>query len=213
MLQEAIRAIITRILNDKILLGLVIVGILGVFVGGMALNDEPTPEAKGPADEKIPAAQMAQQQQVQQQAQASPKAVEPTLATDFVKWWIGSSMDYKAQSAIESHKQAFAWMTEDASATFKANFWQPELAEGIASGTIVAAFQPVDVQAEAVNPDGSVVVGLSGTLVLQAVGSPVATHQVVADLLVKRDEKDEAGSLRIAGVYNRSYLITQAPTY
>jgi hypothetical protein len=95
-------------------------------------------------------------------------------------------------------------MTSEAKQTFQANYWTPEIAQGVMSGQVVAAFQPVSVQAEAINPDGSVVVGASGTLVIQAAGTPM-TQQVVADFLVRKDQ----GGLRIAGLYNRQ--VASAP--
>jgi hypothetical protein len=77
----------------------------------------------------------------------------------------------------------------------------------VVTGQVVAAFQPVSVQAEAINPDGSIVVGANGTLVVQANGNPM-TQQLSTDFLVRRD-KD---GLRIIGLYNKQLATASATT-
>jgi hypothetical protein len=171
---------------------LVIVAILGVFVGGMTIGDD-----KPDASKKVASAEKAQEQ-----AQAPASALNPSLATDFINWWLGSAMDYNAASASQSHNQAFSWMTADAARSFQANFWTPQIAEAVQTGRLVAGFQPSAVQAQAINPDGSVVVGVAGTMVMQANGQP-STQQFLASFLV-RQEKD---GLRVAGLDARSNLL------
>lgn len=227
MIQEVIRALFLKIMQDKILLGLVIVGVLAVFVGGMALPDDDDPKKDHPGgggavlDSPNPNAQPVNGVVPSGQAMPAtmgaaatptlaplgaapalenPNAVKPDLAVEFVKWWIGGSMDYTAKTADPSHQEAFKWMTPEAQQAFQTHFWSPEIASGITSGQVQAAFQPISVQAQAVNPDGSVVVALTGTLVMQAGGSP-QTHQIVTDFLITKQE----GNFRITGLYNRSY--------
>jgi hypothetical protein len=133
-----------------------------------------------------------------------PEAVvvlQPELAKQFVTWWISKSMDYQTATAGSSHGEAFSWMTPQATQAFQQTFWTRDIAGGIAQGRVVAAFQPITVQAEAINPDGSVVVGVSGSLLVQEATSPTpAATQVVCDFLVKREKE----GLRIAGLYNRT---------
>jgi hypothetical protein len=200
MLYELIRTVIQKILQDKILLGLVIVAILGIFVGGMTMGDDD----KSDASKKNATA--ATEKGAQPQQVLSP--LNPTLAADFVRWWLGSAMDYNASSAQQSHNQAFSWMTVDAARAFQANFWTPQIAEAVASGRLVAGFQPVDVQAQAINPDGSVVVGVAGTMIIQANGQP-APQPFSACFLV-RQEKD---GLRVAGLDARTSAIPGGSIY
>jgi hypothetical protein len=130
------------------------------------------------------------------------------LAEEFVKFWMGGAMDYNTASAAHSHKEAAKWMTPEAQQAFDSNFWSPEIANGIASGQLQGAFQPISVQPQALNPDGSIVVAMTGTLVLQQSTVRPVTHQIVMDLLVRK----ETDSLRIAGLYNRSYVMqTNSP--
>jgi len=185
MLYEIAQALVRRILRDKILLGLVIIGILGIVMSGMN-KEEPSPNQGQP-----------QQSESAQQA-ASSGAVDPKLATDFVKWWMGGAFDYSAATGAQSHEQAFGWMTNDAVAKFKAAYWTQDTAQSIASGQLVARFQPTSVEAEAVNPDGSVVVGVTGNLTVQ-VGNQPTSQQMVADFLVTRHRD----GLRVADLNNR----------
>lgn len=224
MIQEVIRAIVQRVLRDKILMGLVIVGVLGIFLAGS--NDESAhsknTEEKLPESAMMPPAggEAAQgqaphkpgQNQAQPQQPAPPPqvALEPTKAADFVKWWLGGAMDFQATTATKNHEQAFLWMLPDAKESFKQAFWNDAMAEGISSGRLVAAFQPVSIEPQAINPDGTVVVSMKGSLVLQMNGQPANTSQVVTDFLVK----NENDNLRIAAISNRTYVQAQAaPTY
>jgi len=231
MIQEIVRALITRIMQDKILMGLVILGVLAVFVvpnvgneekppghGSNAANAPPQlgesggwgggghapPAAGGEAAQgaAAPGAPSAA-------APADPNALNPTLATDFVKFWMGGAMDYNTASAAGSHKEAAKWMTPETQQAFETNFWSPDIANGIASGQLRGAFQPISVQAQAVNPDGSIVVNMTGTLVLQQASVRPVTHQIVMDLLVRK----EGDNCRIAGLYNRSYPMQSNSPY
>jgi hypothetical protein len=214
MLYELIRTIVQKILQDKILLGLVIVAFLGIFVGGMTLGDDKsdakTAKAGAPAADQqgAPQAQApADQQQAPQQGAAGP-LITPKLACDFMSWWLTSAMDYNAQTAAQSHNQAMSWMTPDAAAVFQQNFWTPQIQEAVTTGRLVSAFQPTGVQAQAVNPDGSVVVGVAGTMCIQSGGQPVM-QQFLASFLVKQD-KD---GLRVSGVNARTGVLPGSSVY
>jgi hypothetical protein len=190
MLYELARALIQRIIRDKVIMGLLIILGLGFFMGGLNSHKEESvqtarADASGPSEQAAP-------------KQSEIQALEPKLATDFVTWWLSGAMDYSANLSAENHKQAFAWMTPDAQAAFEAALWPPGMSDAIVSGKLVAAFHLVSVQAAAINPDGSVVVGVNGTLVTDTGGQPV-THQVTSDFLVRRS----SDGLRVAGVYNR----------
>lgn len=194
---DLIQPALKRILYDKLLLGLVIVGLLGIFVGGFAIKDQTISSVK-PSDSRTePAASPTTEHQV--------RPVNPTLAVDFVKFWMGNAMNYAAATALKSHAEAAHWMTPEALQVFQAVLWTPNIAQGITNGQIVGAFQPISVQAEAINPDGSIVVGITGTLILQCQGRP-STQQLQTDVLVANDQ-DNSG-LRIAGLYNRFYTPT-----
>jgi hypothetical protein len=201
MLQDIIRATVTRIIQDKLLLGLVIVGILSIFVGGFATSDEK-------AGNKNMMKETADQPPSDNKGGSEVAKLDPSLATDFVKWWMSGAMDYSAASAAANHEAAFRWMTPEAMQSFRQSLWTPDTASGVAQGLYVAAFQPVSVQAAAVNPDGSVVVTLSGTLVTQASERPF-TQQLQMDLLVRK----ESDGLRIAGVYNRVASVPGSSAY
>jgi len=225
MLQELVRLTVTRVLQDKILLGLLIVGILGIFVGGFTSNDEtaaskrhsqaqaiesPEPQAApAPLTPAQPAEVPKPAEGLSQQAAAPAQgALDPSLATDFVKWWMTGAMDYSASSSQQNHTAAMRWMTPQAAQAFQTAYWNPEMSQGVTHGTIVAAFQPISVQAQAVNPDGTVVVGMSGNLVTQSTGRP-ASQQIQLDLLVRK----ESDGLRIAGLFNRAVSPSGVPSY
>ncbi len=199
MLYELARALIQRILRDKVIMGLLIILGLGFFMGGLNSHKETVQSTKVEASEPSEQAE---------QKQSEIQALEPKLATDFITWWLSGAMDYSANLAAENHKQAFAWMTPDAQAAFEAALWPPGMADAIVNGQLVAAFHLISVKAAAINPDGSIVVGVNGTLVTDRGGQPV-THQVTSDFLVRRS----SDGLRVAGVYNRVVPLPSSSVY
>jgi len=212
MFQDIIRLTVQRIFNDKILLGLLIVCLLGFFVGGFNHKDEPPITVKGMETGSVrtaasseaghaPAVQKSNAQVSKTGAENYAKSVglDTSLAVDFVKWWMKASMDYSQQSAAQSHEAASNWMSPEAYKAFAQAFWPADLAEQISSGATVGAFQPISVQAEAVNPDHSVVVGLKGTLVLHSANGRPAASQIQMDVLVRKSDT----GLRITGINNR----------
>jgi hypothetical protein len=203
MLQMAVK----RIIGDKVLLGLVIVGMLGIFVGAFCGDDPAEKKTAPPQPQHLAAAPTAT---ASGQTAVLPKAAAPALdtglATDFVRWWVSNGMDFQQRTAHASHVEAFKWMDPTAAQAFQQNYWTPQFEAGVASGQVVAAFQPINVQAEAMNPDGSVVVGVTGSLVIQQNGQPY-TSQISTDFLVRKD----AGGVRIANIYNRQIAAAPAP--
>lgn len=191
-------AAIKRILADKILIGLFLAGILIIGVGTFFTQDD-DPKSAGNA----PVPKVTTASQTVAPAPQAPPALEAPLAAEFVKWWISNAMDYQPQTARASHVEAFKWITPEATKTFQANYWSPEVEKGVLSGQIVAQFQPSAVQPEAINPDGTVVVSTTGVLAVQANGTPM-TQQFSADFLVRKDKE----GLRIAGIYNRNLAAT-----
>lgn len=233
MFQDIIRLTVQRILNDKILLGILIICLLGFFVGGFSHKDEPPISVKGmernqnqAGEAVLPHAHSVEnnlsshaggfgksasseenrQSQEVKSNTYEKAALEPALAVDFVKWWMKAAMDYGQQSAAQSHEAASNWMAPDAYKAFCASFWTPELAQQITSGSTTGAFQPIAVQAEAINPDQTVVVGLTGTLVLQEANKQPRTNQVKIDVLVKKG----GTGLRISGINNQLNSIDPA---
>ena len=224
MFYEIARAIVQKIFQDKILAGLVIVGFLAIFVGGFGGGSERAGKAKLAAEQKAHSSESgeakpasaadnndAKKPPTQGQAEAAiaqAAKIEPALATQFVSWWITVSMDFNPQTAVKNHQQAMSWVTPEASAAYQGAFWPPEIADGITSGRILGRFTPSGVKAIASNPDGSIVVNVTGTLVLQQ-GQKPAIQQLSTDYLVKR----EPGGLRIAQLYNRAVLLPGSSVY
>lgn len=236
MIQDIIRALIQKIMHDKILMALIVIGIAGIFFSGANHNekkesvqskrlgrasaDQPAIPGEGPAgeDQREAAGQTqgaqtqgAQTQGSQNQAsqtgtaasggqQAAASALTPDLAVQFVRWWLTQSMDYRMDTAAASHKAAAAWMLPDASNAFEQLYWGDHIKQGIATGTIVGAFQPSSVVPLATNPDGTVVVTVVGTLMMQQSGQQPASQQLTMDFLVKQT----AEGCRIAAFFNRA---------
>src|SRR5277367_1044451 len=150
MFQDIIRITVQRIFNDKILLGLLIVCLLGFFVGGFSHKDEAPLPIKGMETASPPVSTPGNTNTPQNEpsptAQSLPgnyaKAeLAPALAVDFVKWWMKMAMDYSPQSAAQSHEAASNWMSPEAYKAFTETFWPPDLAEQISSGGTIGAFQ------------------------------------------------------------------------
>ena len=189
-----------RLLKNKPLLGLGIVLLLlfsvGQFIEAPSHTKRQSEDGDGSQVQQHASRQHSQHAAV---APAPASGLTPELATEFVKWWISRAMDYSAATAGKSHAEAFGWMTPPAAQTFQQVFWTPQIAQGITQGRMTAAFQPISVQAEAINPDGTIVVGVTGSLVVQDSAAPVS-QQIVTDFLVRK-EKD---GLRVSGLYNRT---------
>lgn len=200
MLYELARALIQRIIKDKLILGMLIILIVGIFMGGINSKDEKPQSSKVSASDTITSEQ-------QQGIQQLP-AIAPDLANSFVKWWLPAAMDFSPASAIQSHEQAFAWMTADAQQSFQAAFWAPQTASAVVNHQLSASFHPTTIQAKAINPDGSVVVGVTGSLIVNTGGQP-AIHLMSTDFLVRRD-KD---GLRIAGMFSQAQPIPGSSVY
>lgn len=231
MLYELARAFVQRIFQDKILAGLVIVGLLSIFVGGFGTATDKIKagprEARqtssaspalgqgsagpGPASQQQGGkeGQASQPQPRQGQSQQAKIAVlEPQVATQFVSWWMGQSMDFNPQTAAKNRQQAAGWIKPEVVPMYQAAFWPPEVADGIVSGRLRGSYTPVSVQALAQNPDGSIVVQVNGQLVLQQ-GPRPAVQQLSTDYLVKREKE----GLRIAGLYNRTMVLPSSSIY
>jgi hypothetical protein len=136
-------------------------------------------------------------------SQAGPK-LEPKLAMDFVRWWLTMALDYSVNSAA-NHKKAMAYAKPQVAKIFSQSFYTREVMQGVANGTLAGAFEPVTVQAIAINPDGSVVVTVIGTLSMQSSGSQPVSQSLVLEFLV---EKDPEG-VHMSGFFNKT--ITQPP--
>jgi len=213
---EIARSTIQRIFKDKILAGLVIVGVLAIFVGGFGSN--PHDRVKSGPRESRSAEQSRSQSQVSKpsaqevkQAPQQPKVesatpaltkIEPALAIQFVEWWVVRAMDFNPETAIKNREEAMQWITPETAPSYQAAFYPAEITDGITSGRIQGSFTLSAVRAVAANPDGSIVVNVTGNLVLQQGQAPVV-QQLSTDYLVKR----EPGGLRIAGLYNRAMLL------
>lgn len=206
MVYEVARAAVQRIFQDKILMGLVIVGILAIFIGGFG-SDTDRPPTGGPRQDGQGTTPSPSSSSLGQTGDPNAK-VDPVLATDFIKWWISNAMDFNSASAQQSHSQAMSWMTPEAVQTFQSTFWTPEIADGVKTGRITATFQPTGIQAMAANPDGSVVVCVTGNWVIHQGPKPMML-QFIADFLVKKDQD----GLRVAGLYNRSQAQPGASVY
>ena len=261
MIQDIIRALIQKIMTDKILMALIAIGIIGIFFTGVNHTEKPESVQSrrlgglpnSPSGQGGPAGQAQQgedgdgqgqqagnhsgsQQAGQDQAQggqaqgqaggaqatgaqagsqaqagqaqtgqanggqAAGEGLTPQLASDFVRWWISKSMDYRMDTAAASHKEAVGWMLPDAASAFEQLYWGDHIKQGISSGQIVGSFQPVSIMPLATNPDGTVVVTVVGTLVIQQSGQQPAAQQITMDFLVKKS----GDGCRIAAFFNRA---------
>lgn len=222
MLQDIIRGILQTILRDKILLGLLIVGVIAVVSAGAAKDEKKPSEGGGPAPSGQQAHAHGQPASAQGQPQESPGAQqqqaaqahsmqleEAKLAKEFVHWWLSGAMDYSAATCQKSHAEMFKWMNPEAKEVFKANFWTPEMEQAFSTGTLVAHFQPSTIEPKAINPDGSIVVGVDGSLVMQ-IGAQPTTQRILTDYLVKKED----GNMRIAAIHAKTIApFSTIPTY
>ncbi|MBI5175314.1 MAG: hypothetical protein HY986_20675 [Candidatus Melainabacteria bacterium] len=219
MLVDIIRAILERVLRDKLLLGLIIIGILGIFVTGA--NKDPGKDrlVSNQEEEATNSGQKPGQHQGQagagqgqrpggqpQPAQGgpSPPAETPqqtaSIACEFIKWWLTKAMDYQQTTAVAAHKEALSWMKPPATEAFVQLFWSDELAAQVESGARTGSFQTSMVSPLAVNPDGSIPIRAIGVLVLQDTGYPPKSQPLELNFLVKK----EAQGYRIVNFYSQA---------
>ncbi len=248
MLADIIRATVQLVFRDRIVAGLVIVFILGIFFCGInskdgnghrflgkqgAADQAGSEQAGGEGQQAGEKGQSAGQgpgagtgqgggqgqegaqgatsqtgqhpQQLAQTPQGAPQPkLEPKLAVDFVRWWLTMALDYSITSPA-NHKKAMAYAKPSVAKTFTQSFYTAEVMQGVANGTLAGSFEPVTVQAIAINPDGSVVVTVIGNLTLQSSGSQPVSQSLVLEFLV---EKDPEG-VHMAGFFNKTITNTQ----
>lgn len=204
MFVEICRAIIQKVMQDKILLGLVALGIIAAFVAGTGhdVKEEPAVSAEqAEVAVKNGDAQNANGEKLDE-TEENGEMLTPKLASEFVKWWMQGSMDFSPTTAHKSHIEAHKWMTSNAAGEFEKIFWSPDRSRDILNGNITMSFQPISVEPIAVNQDKSIVVAVKGILVSNGLHpntqGPVK-EQIETDYLIRR----AAGGLRIAGLYNR----------
>lgn len=248
MFADLIRAAVQLVFRDKIVAGIVIVGILSIFFLGANHKDagghrfiskeageqseqgegggEAQPEGekgqgqgqgqskgqgegqgqgegKGQGPGASPGGQNPQQLAQAQPGQQEPK-LPPGLAIKFVRWWLTMALDYSVTSPA-NHKKAMGYARPNVAKMFSQSFYTPEVMQGVANGTLAGSFEPVTVQAIAINTDGSVVVTVIGTLSMQSSGSQPVSQSLVLEFLV---EKDPEG-VHMAGFFNKT--VSQAP--
>jgi len=212
MVIEIIRAILEKVLRDKIFLSLIAIGILAVFFTGantggehkgrLVSNDardnagaqDEAPEAKD-ANQAQPHLRTmtanGQPQPAQAPQQAAPAPAQPSAdaaeACQFVRWWLSESMNFQPATAAASHKNALGFAKPAAAQVFVQQYWSPELAQAVTSGTKVGSLELSQVNPLAVNPDGSVVIKCLGVLSMQDVGNPPMTQNLEFNFLVKKE--------------------------
>ncbi|MBU6452675.1 MAG: hypothetical protein KGS72_12890 [Cyanobacteria bacterium REEB67] len=174
---------------------------------GMAQNGNP---AAGSAQNQTLTQQMQRSmnpggQPLQQNSTSSVASLPPSLAVDFVRWWLTMALDYSLNTSAANHKKALAYAKPQVANMFKQSFYTSEVMQGVAAGTLAGSFQPVTVQAIAINPDGSVVVTVIGNLTLQSSGSQPVSQSLDMEFLVTKD----AQGVRMAGFFNKT--VTQPP--
>jgi len=236
-------------MRDKIVAGIVIVAILGIFFTGVSNKDsgghrfiskQGQPKEGGQEEEggegqeaaekgqspgqgegqgqgqgqsqgqgqvanASQAGGQAQQQGAAGQPAAAPPKLAPSLAVDFVRWWLTMALDYSVNTGAANHKKAMSYAKPQVARTFSDGFYTQDVIARVANGTLAGSFQPATVQAVAINPDGSVVVTVIGTLSMQSSGSQPVSQSLVLEFLVSKDNE----GCRMTGFFNKT--ISQAP--
>lgn len=227
MLVDIIRAILEKVLRDKLILGLIIIGILGIFVTGAnkdpgkdrlvsnqeeeAASGQKSIQGQGQAPgqgqalagpgEQRPGGQKQPGQGAQTPAPAAETPQQTaSIACEFIKWWLTKAMDYQQTTAVAAHKEALSWMKPPATQAFVQLFWSDELAAQVESGARTGSFQTSMVSPLAVNPDGSIPIRAIGVLVLQDTGYPPKSQPLELNFLVKK----EAQGYRIVNFYSQA---------
>lgn len=216
MFIDIIRAVVERVMRDKILLALVIIVILGVFFTGASKGpagrfvSNEAREGQEPAEDEENKPEQKHQEQAQKPGQPQPQGqgqgqtqgqpggqaqgqtqpqeqagkLTPSLACDFVKWWLQQAMDYSLSTGKARHEEAMKWMLPPAAEAFKAQFWSDVVAQGVAQGAMTGAYQSSEISALALNPDGTVAVKAVGALVTQQAGFAPQTQSLNLQFLI-----------------------------
>jgi hypothetical protein len=189
-----VSAILQKLFQNKLMLALVGLGVLIIFFSGIKLQDN----SSTVTDTSIGG----------DSTTVKPGALQPSLAVDFVKWWLAKAFDCNPQTANQSHQEAGGWMTPSAVNTYNTVFWNSPLAKSVVTGAVQAKFVPQTIIALAANPDGSVVVGIRAYVQYSSNGAPV-TEKLRTDFLVMHS----TDGLRIAGIYNHPATATMTTAY
>jgi tetratricopeptide (TPR) repeat protein len=106
---------------------------------------------------------------------------DPQVATNFVKWWLASALDYSPSTAASNHLKAAGWLEDHAKNSFDKTFWSQSKGVGRNIIFIPSYFwPPVEKQ------DNTVVIGVFGDFIAQS-DPKLSSQYVKLDLLVHKE--------------------------
>lgn len=130
------------------------------------------------------------------QAPVNPNAVSPAEAQSLIDSWLPYAWDLSAGTAKASQEKAMSYMTEQAKAAYKQNIWTDEIAKQIEEAGVQSTFKPHEIKVGSMQPDGSIVVFVTGEQVLSVPQKGSTSRMVSLEYLIRK----VGGQLRIAGI-------------
>jgi hypothetical protein len=121
---------------------------------------------------------------------------DPLAALNLVQEWLPLAWDLSAGSAADSQEKAITYMTDECAQAYRQNVWTQSMSKQIDASGIKSSFSANRVAAGHMLPDGSVVITVEGSQVLNVPRKGPRTRKVKLEYLVK----NTADGLRIAGI-------------
>lgn len=126
----------------------------------------------------------------------NPNAVLPEEAQSLINSWLPYAWDLSAGTAKASQEKAMSYMTDQAKVAYKQNIWTDEIAKQIDEAGVQSTFKPHEIKVGSMQPDGSIVVFVTGEQVLSVPQKGSTSRVVSLEYLIRKVR----GQLRIAGI-------------
>lgn len=130
------------------------------------------------------------------QQPANYSFTEPLAARSMIEAFLPYSWDLTAGSATQSQERAIECMTPECAQSYRASIWTKEMAAQIEQSGLKSSFTPTKIELAGNKPDGSVVIEVEGTQVLEMEGKGQKNRAVKMEYLVK----SIGGSMKITGI-------------
>lgn len=130
----------------------------------------------------------------------TPQVSDAQAAQDFVRNFVTYSFNMNSNAASASQAQAMAMMDSETANAYRNNVWTPELEELVTKSGLTSQFSISSISSGQQNPDGSIVIFMNGTQILN---SPAAGQQQKPVSVEYRVQRTASG-WRIVGIQENS---------
>lgn len=119
-------------------------------------------------------------------AATTPQVSDAQAAQDFVRNFVTYSFNMNSNAASASQAQAMAMMDSETAKAYRNNVWTPDLEQLVTTSNLTSQFNITSISSGQQNPDGSIVIFMNGTQILNSPASGQQQKPVSVEYLVQR---------------------------